>query len=68
MKKTKTILCPLLNGSKKRVYRNDIKCICCQKNIAGGWDVQIFTKSDQFFLTSLSYEEAIERLHGKENS
>ncbi len=65
MKNTKTVLLPLLNSNKKRIYKSDIKCVHSQKNIIGSCDTLVFTKSGQFFLTAFSYEEAMEKIYGK---
>lgn len=64
-KKTLTVLVPLLSGNKKRIYKRDIQAVHLQQNIEGGDDVQIFTKSGQFILTTWSYNQAMKKIWGE---
>ncbi len=52
MKKTKTIVIPLLSGEMKRIVKKDIACIEEQLNIEGGIDVEVWMKSGWRYLTA----------------
>lgn len=62
MKKTKTIVIPLVNGKKRRIYKSEIASVEEQMYFDQGIDVEVWMKSGCCYLTSLSKKTLEERI------
>lgn len=64
MRKTKTIMLPLLGEKKVRIAKSEVSSIEEQLNIEGGIDVEVWMKSGWRYLTTLSKKTLERKIYG----
>lgn len=62
MKKTKTIVIPVIGGKRRRIYKSEISCVEEQLYIDGSIDVEVLMKSGHYYTTTLSKKTIEERI------
>lgn len=62
IKKTKTIVVPLIGGAKRRIYKSEISAITEQYFLDGTLDVEIWMRSGHKYLTNIPKKKLEEKI------